>query len=303
MTTNATTAAPAATTNTPPVQNNVGETNKVNTTVTEQPTAAEIRKLKLKIEGQELELPEDEVIKLAQKGKYADKQLQSASQARKQAEELIRLLKTDPMAALQHEALGLDVKKIISDYVNKQATDARLTPEQKELRDLRKMKQEQEENARKSQETAREQEINERAGVIQQEIESEITEVLSTSGLPKTNYTVQRIAHYMKLALTKGYKNVTPKSVLPLVKEDFIRTQNDMYGQADEDTLAEMLGDELLSKVVKAHLKKTQKGNVKPSNKTTSPTVVTNKQDNQPKKGMTRAEYLKYTADKVAGLK
>ena len=38
-------------------------------------TPTEIRKMKLKIQDEEIEMGEDEVIKLAQKGKFADKQI------------------------------------------------------------------------------------------------------------------------------------------------------------------------------------------------------------------------------------
>ncbi len=254
-------------------------------------TPAEIRKMKLRVNEQDIELPEDEVIRLAQKGKYADQQMQTAAQARKQAEELIRMLKTNPMKALQHEALGLDVKKIISDYINEQAEEAQLTPEQKELRELRKMKADGEAEVERQTQAEQEKLVTQQAAIIQEQWETEITDALKTSGLPKTNYTVKQIAHYMKIAIEKGYKNVSPKTVLPLVREDFVRTQNDMYGQADEDTLASMLGDDLINKIVKTHLNKSKKANTPAGLQ--KPQVVKDSKSSQPeKKVMTRKEWL-----------
>ena len=55
---------------------------------TEEVAAEVPRKIKIKVDGQEEELTEEEVIALAQKGKSADKRFQEAAELRRQAEEL-----------------------------------------------------------------------------------------------------------------------------------------------------------------------------------------------------------------------
>lgn len=233
------------------------------------PTAAEIRKMKLKIGEQEVELPEDEVVKLAQKGKAADKAFQEGARARKQAEALIAMLKNDPLGALQHEAIGHDVKKIIADYIRTQAEEAKLTPAERKARDLENELKTYKEKEESAKEQERQRLINERAKEIHESWEKEMIEVLQTSGLPRTNFTAERVAYWMEVGIKNG-KDVTPKMVVPLVKADIEKAFKDMYGAADDSTLAALLGDEGLAKASREYLKKQKKG---PANNLEKPHV------------------------------
>src|SRR5439155_16062490 len=77
------------------------------------------RKLKLKVDGREEELPEEEVVKWAQMGRAAQKRFQEASEKRKQAEDFIRMLKEDPISVLSNPAIGVDFRKLAEEYLSK----------------------------------------------------------------------------------------------------------------------------------------------------------------------------------------
>ena len=70
-------------------------------------------KVNNKVRDIELDLGNDEEVqKYLQKAMGADERFQEAAQVRKQMDQLIHELKTNPMAILKHKALGLDIKKM-----------------------------------------------------------------------------------------------------------------------------------------------------------------------------------------------
>jgi len=90
----------------------------------------EIRKLKLKIDGIEQEYSEEDVIKMAQMSAAAQKRFQEAAATRKQSEEFLNALKTDPLSVLSHPDIGVDVKKFAEDFLLKELEKAEMSPEQ-----------------------------------------------------------------------------------------------------------------------------------------------------------------------------
>src|SRR6202043_3515109 len=129
------TAAPAAPTATAPVTAPGAPATK---TVT-APAAAEIRKLKLKIDGGEVEMPEGEVIALAQQGKSAGKRYQEAADLRRQAEEILKAA-DDPTAFLTKK--GKDVRKWAEEFLMGELKREAMSPEQrKALENEGKLKQ------------------------------------------------------------------------------------------------------------------------------------------------------------------
>ena len=78
-----------------------------------QEVAKEIRRLKLKVDDREEELPEDEVIRLAQLGRGAGKRFAEAAEKSKQAEQFMRMLREDPKSVLSNPNLGIDMRKLV----------------------------------------------------------------------------------------------------------------------------------------------------------------------------------------------
>lgn len=221
-------------------------------------------KLKLVVDKQEMELDEDEVIKRAQKATYADQEIKKATQMRKQSEALITRLKTDPFGVLKDPSIGLDVKQLVAQYIEQEMEEHNLTPEQKELKELKKYKSERDEEANAVKKAETEKEITAESNRLQNEWNKEFNEILADKSLPQSPYVMDRVLHYMKVAMKMGKKNVSPKKVLPLVKEDFNRTQSGLIDESDDDTLFNMLGSDRIDRIVKAHLKRNTKVNTVP---------------------------------------
>lgn len=238
--------------------------NKAGQDASKLETEKLLRKFKVKVEGQELEVPEDELISNYQLRKASDKRFQEAMQARKQSEEFIRLLKTDPVKVLNHPSIGLDAKKWAEEYLISEMQREMMSPEEKQIAEYKEKLskyEKQEAEYKAQQENAQKEAVKQK---YQADYHKQIVEALDTSGLPKTEYTVQRMIHYMSKALSAEYE-LSAKDVTDLVRRDYINDTKALYSGLDSDALISILGDDVAGKLRKADLakiKQMQKGPV-----------------------------------------
>ena len=207
------------------------------------------KKYKVKLEGEELEVDEDELIRNYQLRKVSDKRLQEGVMARKQAEALLHMLKTDPQRVLSDPRIGLDVKKFAEDIIYKQLQEEMMTPEQRELATYKQKVQAYEAQQKKLQD---EQRMKEEAALHEQrrnDYVNDISSALANSGLPKNDYTVGRVVHEMTRAIQNGFSNVKAQDVIELVHAQFVKDTKELYGSSSEETLFKLLGDDVAGKI------------------------------------------------------
>lgn len=214
----------------------------------ETPAEAIKRKLKVKINDAEQELDEDEVVAGYQLRRASDSKFQEAARLRKEAEEIIGLFKSNPRKALEHPAIGADVRKMAEEILSEHLEEELSTPEQKRIRELEKKLAEQESRDRAKAEAEEKAKSSAAETAYITQAEKDITSALQTSGLPRTNRTVGRMIHYMQNALRAGH-DVKPSEVVELVKEDYQNDIKELFGAADGATLAALLGEDGLKKV------------------------------------------------------
>ncbi len=222
---------------------------------------AERKIWKLKVDGAEVDFDatDEEAVKRAvQKAHAADKRMNEASMTRKQAERFIELLKTNPRAVLEHPALGVDIKSLAEKVIWENMQAAAKTPDERareaersELEELRKDK------ARRDADT-KQSERDQLKEKYRQDWSQKFQSELEKAGLPKSDWTLTRMASYMRQALSKGHKHVQPGDVVEFVREDWQSAQREMFGQLDGDALLEVLGDDTAEKVRKAQLARFQ---------------------------------------------
>lgn len=216
-----------------------------------QPTS----KYKLKANGVEVEHTLEEVLKLASLGKGADSKFQEAAKARKQAEQFMSALKSDPISILTNPNLGIDFKKIAEEYLFNQIQAESLSPEERRQREM-ESELEKYRNKDKEEMTKREREQALQAEQHYAEhYDRIITDGLSKSGLPKTQHTVKMTAYYLSKALDAGL-DVDVTDVLPLVKQDYMNQIAELFGSSDADTLMALLGDQGVNKIRKRDLER-----------------------------------------------
>lgn len=227
----------------------------------EQPSAMKqmaekiARKYKVKVDGEEAEVDEDELISNYQLRKSSDKRFQEGIQARKQAEEFIKLLKTDPAKVFSHPAIGSDFKEIAEQFLLNEMQNEMMSDEERQLVEYKQKLAKYEEQERTTKEQAEAKQKEEVRNKYADDYNKQITGALETSGLPKTEFTVQRMIHYMAKGLEKGYE-LSANDVTDLVRRDYIRDTKALYSGLDAEALMQIMGDDVASKIRKFDLNK-----------------------------------------------
>lgn len=257
----------------------------------------QIRKMKLKVNGKEMELGEDEVIRRAQLASAADQKFQEAAQIRKQAEQFINQLLSDPMSVLTHPELADKIKfrQLAENFLAKELQRELMSPEQRELAELREYRKSQEEarQAAEQQQLTQAQQA-ERAKLQQraaQEYDVKMTEILQKSDLPKTPYTVKRVAELLFNAVQKGY-DLDVQTAVDMVREGYMSDLGALVGGLDGESLIKTFGPDLLKKIRKYDLAQL-KSRVNPTNMQASatPAAATAPQRDDAQRALTPDEW------------
>lgn len=230
------------------------KTGNDNAAPTEAQVNEAIRKFKLKLNGQEQEfdLGNDEhltmIQRMAQKGESADRKFNEAATMRKQNEEFIRLLKTNPEAVLSNPAIGVDVKEWAEKFLWQRLQEEKMSPEQKKAAAMERELEEYRQKEMLAKEKADREAFEKQKSEYKGRLEADIVKTLETSGLPKTPRTVARIAHYMIEAKSRGWSDVSPADVVETVWKEYLDEHNQFYGLLPMEKLKAILSPELRKK-------------------------------------------------------
>jgi hypothetical protein len=206
---------------------------------------------KVKIDGIESEVTEEELVKNYQLEQASRKRLEESSKQLKTLTEALKVGRENPAELLAW--LGIDMKQFLTSQVKHQLEEAKLSPEQKELRDLRKLKQEQETRSQLEKEKlAQERQQQEFSGVAQK-LENEILDALAEKKASKA--LISDVARIMLSGLDSG-KPITAQEAVKLALKDTSSRLQAVLDESDEeffDNLSpqaqEKLRKKLLSKV------------------------------------------------------
>ena len=217
-----------------------------------------MRMLKLKVDGiaEELDMPEAEVLKLAA---HNAKTLTAAKKAMDELAALKKRLAEDPDGLLAESGLDLDARAIerVNRKVQAQIDAESLTPEQKELRELKaekeaRLKADQEREGKEKAavaEKAKREHMDKFANVI--------AEALKTTTLPQGTkdeqlFTVQLLAQ--KLQQSIKHKLFVNPALLAKETEEMFRTSvKPVLAKMAAEHLADFIGPETLKGLVKIY--------------------------------------------------
>lgn len=190
----------------------------------EEPKKPEPRKWKHVVDGQEEEWDEAKVLEEAprllrshQMEKAAAKRFQEAAALRKEAEEVISLLKSDPESALAR--LGLDVDGLAEQRVLRKIEREKMSPEQRKALERDRELQEREAKIRAREEEQAAAAERQALEHYEQEFDKVWTPALEKSSLPKTPQVVYRMAELTQLNLTRGIQ-LEPDQVAEMVADE-----------------------------------------------------------------------------------
>jgi len=235
--------------NTQPTQTDAPDTTKAEVKDIIE-TAAPQQTHRITVDGQEIEVTTEELIRNFGKGKAADKRFNEAAQMRKQAEGFINKLKSQEgfLEIAQDPRLGLDLEDIAEKFLMNKIRQSQMSPEEKstyeKLQRLEALEREKEEVAR----LQAEKENAALQAKYTEDYQKDIISALDQSGLPATEHTVKRMAYYLSKALEEGYE-LKSKDVVDLVKADYINEIKSLYGKLDGQKLMEMLGEDVAKKI------------------------------------------------------
>lgn len=262
-------ATPTPTSKAPEKPLETGKTDvKTGIQDTTPPKGAEVQatsKHKVKVDGKEVELTIEELKQGYSHGAAANKRMQEAAKIKKDTEEFIHRLKTDPMGLLEDPRLGIDARAKAEEYLLKKMEFDSMSPAEKELTQA-KLKLAEVEAEKKAQEKAKQDaELSEMTKKYTEDYTKDILDTLKASSLPKTEHSVRRIAYYMHQGLLRGYE-LKAADVVQLVKDDYENDVKALLGEADGETLMKFLGDGATKKLSEYQLSKLkQVGNKVPS--------------------------------------
>jgi len=227
---------------------------------------------KLKVNGEEVEIKSrDEMVRLAQLGMASNKKFEEASKLRKDAEGFITRLKSDPLSILQHPSLGINFDEIAEQHVWNKLQAEQMTPQEREFRAnqqeleqyrAQEAKLKQENDARASEEMAEK---------YRQDWSVKFKSAIEQGGLPSTDWTVSRMAGYMREALQRGM-DIEPADVVHLVKQDFIKAQQQFYSSMDPDAMIQVLGADTVDKIRKHQVSQYKQAQSQPVKTAAQPT-------------------------------
>lgn len=292
-----------------PAEKKEGESKKTEQTEAEKREEAR-RKYKLKVNGKEMEreLTDSEIQRRLQLSYAADEKFQEAAMTKKQLETFVETLRRDPMSVLTHPELGINFRELAEQYLTGEVKKELMSPEERELEELREYKRKQDEDRTKSEQEkqtkAQEEQLKQYKERAAKFYDTKITEVLSQSDLPKTPYTVKRVAEVLYSALQKGYDLDIPTAV-DIVREGYQTDISQLYGSLDGEKLVKMLGEDISKKLSKHHLAQIKQKLAKANGQDSPADIAEQKLESpaakrEPKqKHMNRDEWLEFVRKKA----
>lgn len=233
-----------------------------------EPTPAEqkemakqlMKEFKLKVNGKDIiekiDLNDEaRIIKALQMEKAAQEAFQNQAALKKQQEEMqnslaefIEELRNNPLAVLQHQELGVDVKAIVEAYLQNEIERSQKTPEQLALEEAQARLAELEEEkklAQEEREAARRAQLEQEAAI---QLENEIADVIEKGDLPKSKYISQKLTDLAYIAYSNGI-DLSISEIAPLVKKQYLADMKDMLGISSDEIVEDLLGKDRIRSI------------------------------------------------------
>ena len=208
-----------------------------------------IRKHKLKIDDEEIEVDEDELKRGYQRARAANKRFEEAAAMRKQIEGLVGLIKKDPKSVL--ERFGVNPRDWAESYLKGELEGELMKqadPRAYELTEKERQLQQREEQLKQWEQERKKEAFERKKMEAAQRYSKKFVEALEIAKLPKSPFTVKRLAEYQAKAHAAGY-DPTAQELAELVKEDASKEFRAMFGEADPESLISLFGEELAAKI------------------------------------------------------
>lgn len=224
----------------------------------------------LKVNGKTKKFTEEELISRASLAEAAQERFSEAAKMRRQAEAVIGRIR-DPknvISALQDPALGLSkdqIREAFEEWYSKEFIEPEsLTPDQKKVREAEaKIKKYEEAEKAREAETLKTQQ-DAMTTQARERVQTQILEALESGKLPKTNFTIRRLAYWMQRNHANGFD--APTSVLiSQVRNEATSSLRELVDASDGEVMIQLLGENIIQKLRKYDLEQLRKSRGQPS--------------------------------------
>lgn len=222
-------------------------------------TAEEL--IELKVNGQSRKYTLDQLKARATLADGAHERFEKASQIEKREAQLREGLKTDFLKTLMDPELGLTRDQIKSRfekwYKNEFIDPETMSPEQRELEQLKREKAERDARDKEAEEEKKTQAEKDNEARERVNFQKQIIETLEKHDLPKTRFTVGRIAYWQKLNLDKGYDAPAEVIVQQVKDEEQAILKNAVKSRMENPAkLVAYLGEDIVKAIRKYDLER-----------------------------------------------
>src|SRR6185295_7028010 len=233
---------------------------KVEVTEEVTPEQTPIAKRKIKWGEQEKEVSFDEAVHLAQKAFGIEEKARTVAQKADQADKILEMLQKDYKGfAKQCKLAGIDPQKLATEILYEQIRINSLTPEQKELEELKAQQAEKEAEQKALEDAAKKAEIDKKTIEWSQKFEKELQTALESKQLPMSRLTLALAAQYIDAGLAEK-KEYTVEQVLPYVLRDLKNIHISTIGSLEGEALLNYIGEDVSNKVAAARVARYKKG-------------------------------------------
>jgi len=217
--------------------------------------AAERKRYKVKVDGEEAEVDEDELLRGYQTTRAAMKRMEEVAQLRGQLESFVKDFQTDPVSTLKKLAAipgekGAQFRDAVEKFLYEELQKEKMTPEQRELAEAKEKLRAAEEQRKAVEESQRQAKLQAAQAHWAKKYDEEITAALQDPniGLPKTPATVRRMAELMGKSLRAGL-DIPATDVARLVREEYLEAQREVVSNLDGEQLVRYLGEDVAKKI------------------------------------------------------
>lgn len=225
--------------------------------------ASSKKKYQLKVDGRQEDFEfdpsnEEDVKKQLQLARVGQKRMQQFSEYENNVKDMFALLQSDPIKVLSDPRLGITEetrKRMAEMIINNEIEELQKTPEQRDKEKLQrdyenlKKQHEQDKTAREAAEFQRVQQQ------YASQLDTEITDAIEKSGLPKTSRTVKYFAEALMFC-NQNNIDLSAKDLGPLIRKQTMADYRELVGSLPDDELEDFIGKDTSSRLRKRSIQR-----------------------------------------------
>lgn len=212
---------------------------------------------KVKVDGKEELVDEDELLRTYAKAKGAEAKFREASEMKKQVEQFMEAFKKDPLSLLMNEGLPIDRKSLGEKLLLAELEREMLTPEQRRLQELEGKLKDVESKEEAAKREAQERETEQKRELKRNEISQMFSKAMELSQLSKDPETaaiaMRDMAMMLRISKERKFE-VGPEELARHAEAKYYKGMRSLAENLEAKDLLDVLGPDIIKKLRKHDL-------------------------------------------------